>query len=74
MSRRGAPQDRLCFAHLLETLPDATVAITHQNSVPVVASAIRMLTFDRRPRRLEHASTAFAHRQRRWILSWGYDL
>jgi hypothetical protein len=41
----------------LETFPDATVAITHRDPVSVVASAITMLTFDRRPWRLEHAST-----------------
>ena len=46
-----SPQHMEQLGPLIETFPDATVAITHRDPVSVVASAITMLTYGDRMRR-----------------------
>jgi hypothetical protein len=46
-----SPQHMEQLGPLIETFPDATVAITHRDPVAVVASAITMLTYGDRMRR-----------------------
>ncbi len=46
-----APQHMEQLGPLIETFPDATVAITHRDPVAVIASAITMLTYGDRMRR-----------------------
>jgi len=46
-----SPQHMEQIGPLIETFPDATVAITHRDPVSVVASAITMLTYGDRMRR-----------------------
>lgn len=48
-----SPQHMEQLGPLIETFPDATVAITHRDPVSVVASAITMLTYGDRLRRTE---------------------
>jgi hypothetical protein len=48
-----SPQHLEQLGPLIETFPDATVAITHRDPVSVVASAITMLTYGDRLRRTE---------------------
>ncbi|MGB5810980.1 MAG: sulfotransferase [Polyangiales bacterium] len=48
-----SPQHMEQLGPLIETFPDATVAITHRDPVSVVASAITMLTYGDRMRRLK---------------------
>lgn len=46
-----SPQHMEQFGPLIETFPDATVALTHRDPVAVIASAITMLTYGDRMRR-----------------------
>jgi hypothetical protein len=46
-----SPQHMEQFGPLIDTFPDATVAITHRDPVSVIASAITMLTYGDRIRR-----------------------
>jgi len=46
-----SPQHMEQLGPLIETFPDATVALTHRDPVSVVASAITMLTYGDRMRR-----------------------
>jgi hypothetical protein len=48
-----SPQHLEQLGPLIETFPDATVALTHRDPVSVIASAITMLTYGDRMRRTE---------------------